>query len=117
MYNRYVRNDQGTYHRLPQEETTPRHSTSPPRREAQQTSSHRETWDEVHTEKREQHQEQRQETRERPAELRFLNSLLDKIHLSDIDAGDLILLALLFLLFREDGDEELLIALGLLLIL
>lgn len=34
-----------------------------------------------------------------------------------VDTGDLLLLALLFLLFREDADEELLAALGLLLIL
>jgi len=34
-----------------------------------------------------------------------------------VDTGDLLLLALLFLLFREDADEELLVAIGLLLIL
>ena len=34
-----------------------------------------------------------------------------------IDSGDLLLLAILFLLFQEGEDEELLIALGLLLIL
>ena len=49
--------------------------------------------------------------------MNFVNGLLDKLHLGDIDAGDLLLLVLLFLMFRENGDEELLIALGLLLIL
>ena len=47
----------------------------------------------------------------------MLSGILDKLHLGDIDIGDLLLLLLLFHLFREDGDEELLIAIGLLLIL
>ena len=38
-------------------------------------------------------------------------------HLSSVDSGDLLLLAILFFLFREGADEELLVALGLLLIL
>lgn len=47
----------------------------------------------------------------------FLRRLLDQLHLDHVDTGDLLLLALLFFLFREDADEELLVALGLLLIL
>ena len=43
--------------------------------------------------------------------------MLDQFHLDSVDTGDLLLLGLLFFLFREDADEELLIALGLLLIL
>ena len=50
----------------------------------------------------------------RPAVLR---RLLEKLHLSDLDAGDILLLILLFFLFRQEADEELLIAIGLLLIL
>ena len=46
-----------------------------------------------------------------------LNGLLEKLHLSDLDAGDILLLILLFFLFRQEADEELLIAIGLLLIL
>ena len=42
---------------------------------------------------------------------------MQKLHLGSVDFGDLLLLLLLFQLFREDGDEELLIAIGLLLIL
>jgi hypothetical protein len=42
---------------------------------------------------------------------------LDKLHLGDMDSGDLLLLLILFLLFRQEADEEVLIALGLLLIL
>ena len=47
----------------------------------------------------------------------LLNGLLEKLHLSDLDAGDILLLFLLFFLFRQEADEELLIAIGLLLIL
>jgi len=45
------------------------------------------------------------------------DSLLEKLHLQDLDGADLMLLLLLFLLFEEKADDELLIALGLLLIL
>ena len=47
----------------------------------------------------------------------FLRHILDQLHLDHVDTGDLLLLALLFFLFRENADEELLGALGLLLIL
>ena len=47
----------------------------------------------------------------------YLRRVLDQLHLDRIDAGDLLLLGLLYFLFREKADEELLIALGLLLIL
>ena len=43
--------------------------------------------------------------------------VLEKLHLGDLDAGDLLLLFLLFYLSRQKADEELLIAIGLLLIL
>ena len=42
---------------------------------------------------------------------------MDALHLEDLDTGDLLLLFLLFFLFRQKADEELLIAIGLLLIL
>ena len=47
----------------------------------------------------------------------FFNDLLGRLHLSDLDAGDLLLLFLLFYLSKQKADEELLIAIGLLLIL
>lgn len=47
----------------------------------------------------------------------YLRRVLDQLHLDRIDAGDLLLLGLLYFLFREKADEELLMALGLLLIL
>ncbi|MBQ9330059.1 MAG: hypothetical protein IJ221_03635 [Oscillibacter sp.] len=46
-----------------------------------------------------------------------LRHFLDRFHLDHVDTGDLLLLGLLFFLFREDADEELLVARGLLLIL
>ncbi len=49
--------------------------------------------------------------------LRLPGWILDRIRLQGVDTGDLLLLAILFLLFNEKADEELLIALGLLLIL
>ena len=47
----------------------------------------------------------------------ILSQLLSRLKLEEVDTGDLLLLAILFLLFREGEDEELLLALGLLLIL
>lgn len=47
----------------------------------------------------------------------FLSGLLEKLNLKNLDTGDLILLLLIVLLYKDKGDEELLIALGLLLIL
>lgn len=47
----------------------------------------------------------------------LLSGILEKLNLKDMDKGDLLLLFILFLLLREGEDEELLIALGLLLIL
>lgn len=101
MYNRYVRDKSG-YTRVPTEEHTPpksiSHTPSPPTVPPPPSppKAHRE---------------------ERPAEIGFLNGVLDRLHLGDMDSGDLLLLALLFFLIKKDADEELIIALGLLLIL
>ncbi len=54
---------------------------------------------------------------EAPTERGFFNDLLERLHLGDLDSGDLLLLFLLFYLSRQKADEELLIAIGLLLIL
>ena len=104
MYNRYVRTDQGTYTRIPQEEP-PEHGAPPPPRGAGAPPP----------------------PPPGPAPppgggaadglSGLLRRVLDQLHLDRIDTGDLLLLGLLFLLFREGADEELLIALGLLLIL
>ena len=95
MYNRYVRNDNGSYERVVQQDTRPPHSVPPPPPVPPPSPS----------------------PPPRAPESRFFNQLLQKVHLSDIDSGDLLLLLLLFLLFQENADEELLIAIGLLLIL
>lgn len=91
MYNRYIRNDNGVYDRVPQPEVPPpgpqREAAPPPPRP------------------------------EQGEERRLLGRLMDKLHLGDVDSGDLLLLVLLFFLFRQEADEEVLIALGLLLIL
>jgi hypothetical protein len=47
----------------------------------------------------------------------LIQKFLDRFHLDRIDSGDLLLLGLLFFLYREGADEELLAALALLLIL
>ena len=94
MYNRYIRNDDGVYARQPQPEPEPKPQEVP------------------------QPPPSRQEPPPKPGgTVPMLSGILDKLHLGDIDIGDLLLLLLLFHLFREDGDEELLIAIGLLLIL
>ncbi len=106
MYNRYIRGDGGTYTRVSMEDTPlpppagqrpPPPSPSPP-----------EGAPPPH----------RPPPPPQPSPERgLLNGLLEKLHLSDLDAGDILLLLLLFFLFRQEADEELLIAIGLLLIL
>ena len=103
MYNRYRRNDTGVYTRISQNDPPPPGGgpkpggpppgpQPPPEPKPPSGPSHRPERD-------------------------ILNRLLEKLHLGDLDSGDLLVLLLLFLLFREKADEELLIALGLLLIL
>ncbi len=104
MYNRYMRNDTGACIRMPQDDAPPpgpkppsgpgaspkaKPSPGPPPIPA---PPHRPERD-------------------------ILNRFLERLHLGDLDSGDLLVLLLLFMLFRENADEELLIALGLLLIL
>jgi len=106
MYNRYIRGDGGTYTRVSMEDAPlpppagqhpPPPSPSPP-----------EGAPPPH----------RPPPPPQPSPERgLLNGLLEKLHLSDLDAGDILLLLLLFFLFRQEADEELLIAIGLLLIL
>ena len=93
MYNRYIRDDDGGYTRQPQAESQ-HHMPPPPPPPDKPPEPPRQS-----------------------GQIPLLSGILDKLHLGDIDLGDLLLLLLLFHLFREDGDEELLIAIGLLLIL
>ena len=98
MYNRYIRNDAGVYERIPVEGpppfAPPGCGDGPPPPPPPPGSHPPPTGGKG-----------------------ILSGILDKLNLKDIDTSDLILLLLIVLLFREGEDEELLIALGLLLIL
>lgn len=100
MYNRYLCNDAGVYTRLPRHEEPPR-PQSPPTETVPPTGENPLPPPKPETE----------------SALPVLDRILEKLHLQDLDGADLMLLALLFFLFEEKADDELLIALGLLLIL
>ena len=108
MYNRYVRNDNGVYHRIPMPQSDP-----PPRHNAQETRSNTSHSDHEHTPSG----HSASSAGSPPEKEGLLSGILEKLKLDEIDTGDLLLLVLLFLLFRDGEDDELLIALGLLLIL
>ncbi len=101
MYNRYIRNDQGVYTRIPEEE--PRRPQTPPPPPGGGRPPHTEP--------------PPQDDSRGDSLTGLLRRLLDQFHLNSLDTGDLLLLAILYFLFREGADEELLVALGLLLIL
>lgn len=98
LYNRYIRGSDGGYTRVAQPDPPP-HSTPPPPPGPDMPPP------------------PPPPPPGRAPEMDLLNRLLARLHLGDLDSGDLLTLLLLFLLFREGADEELLIALGLLLIL
>ncbi len=104
MYNRYIRNDYGSYTRIPQQEAPPVHRVpSPPQEEPPSPPP--------------PPPPPPPPKGEADREPKFLERMLEKLHLDDLNAADLLLLALLFFLFEEKADDELLIGLGLLLIL
>lgn len=117
MYNRYIRNEQGAYSRIPQQEPAPRpvsgdrplpRRRSPrPRRRA--ATRHRAVLRRAARPSRRSLSPTAGRTVSRPAAVQAPTG--------DIDSGDLLLLLILFFLFREEADEEVLIAIGLLLIL
>lgn len=102
MYNRYIRNDNGVYTRTVQHESPAKEAAPPPPPPPPPNLPHT---------------PQRSPHAERSPESRFLDRILGKLHLGDVDSGDMLLLLILFFLFNEEADEELLIAIGLLLIL
>jgi hypothetical protein len=115
MYNRYIRNDNGVYTRIPQEEPPPREHRQEPH---QERSSSKEKPPEPEMKRHRPEEAPRYHSAQMTDGLTgFLRHILDQLHLNDVDTGDLLLLGLLFFLSREDADEELLAALGLLLIL
>lgn len=104
MYNRYMRNDTGAYTRMPQDDAPPL-GPKPP--SGPGTSPKAKPSPGPPPIPAPPHRPERD----------ILNRFLERLHLGDLDSGDLLVLLLLFMLFRENADEELLIALGLLLIL
>lgn len=120
MYNRYIRNDQGSYTRVQEEEHTPHPSPPPTWESEQQKAAEPFTVPPLHQEST---QQQEPPKHEEPQDARSgfisgtLRKLLDQLHLDSVDTGDLLLLLILFFLFEEGADEEVLIALGLMLIL
>ena len=106
MYNRYIRGSDGWYERIPQPETPPPPPPppSPPPPPPPDFSP-----------------PPKPPPPPPPGgglpDLRFFDQLLQKLHLRDVDSGDLLLRLILFLLFRQEADEEALFALGLFLIL
>ena len=111
MYNRYGHEERGTYTRASMDDSP----LPPPRKGAGQAPP-----------PPSQHSQHSQQPRQlpppphktsRPPEIAFGKGILESLHLEDLDTGDLLLLFLLFFLFRQKADEELLIAIGLLLIL
>lgn len=120
MYNRYVRNDNGTYARIPQEDAKGADrgpAPPPPQQEAKEP--HREPPRDEHTGHAHFETPPRSQSALPKSDglTSFLRHFLDQFHLDHVDTGDLLLLGLLFFLFRENADDELLAALGLLLIL
>ncbi len=116
MYNRYIRNDNGTYTRMPEEEShTPRSNPEPPPSGAPPAPPP----PPPPGQDRPQPPNTGKPPPGRVADglTGTLRHILDQLHLNHVDSGDLLLLGLLFLLSREEADEELLVALGLLLIL
>ncbi|MBQ9493361.1 MAG: hypothetical protein IJR54_06460 [Oscillibacter sp.] len=104
MYNRYIRNDRGTYTRVteddgkahrPQTNSQPPPLPEPPPPPPLNPSG----------------------PPPNPSGPPPVRDGLRFPYLDNLDTGDLLLLCLLFLLYREGADEELLVALGLLLIL
>ena len=110
MYNRYIRDDYGRYERVPQYEVPPNTPPPPPPEREPEREPERPA-------PPPQFRESSPPPKPKLPDLKFFDQLLDKLHLGDMDSGDLLLLLILFLLFRQEADEEVLIALGLLLIL
>lgn len=110
MYNRYVPNDQGVYVRVTEPE--PWDSPQEDSRYAPPDSSNAQRSQSYWGQPPPGSSGQADRSGQGP-----LQSLLGRLHLEDLDTGDLLLLAIMFLLFKDNGDEELLMALGLLLIL
>ena len=111
MYNRYGHEERGTYTRASVDD-----SPLPPPRKGAGQAPHPPSQQPQHSQQPRQ-QPPPPHKPGRPPEIAFGKGILEALHLEDLDTGDLLLLFLLFFLFRQKADEELLIAIGLLLIL
>lgn len=111
MYNRYIRNDDGRYERVTMPEEPPFDGHPPGGGEP--PPHYEDTYGPP------PHGGGPRGPRPPPDGGRrgFLFGLLDRLNLKNLDTEDLLLLLIIYLLYREGEDEELLIALGLLLIL
>ena len=112
MYNRYLRNDDGVYTRIPMQDApqdSPSHDPPPPPPQHSEMPH----GDAHHNGK----SHNAPPHRGAAGDEQFLRRLLGKFNLKDIDTADILLLLILFFLFEEKADDELLVALGLLLIL
>ena len=117
MYNRYIRNDNGSYTRIPQEEPPRPQQGGPQQPKQEQPSPPPKQESSARDGPRREPPPPPSAGRVADGLTGLLRHILDQLHLDHVDTGDLLLLVLLFFLFREDADEELLVALGLLLIL
>ena len=117
MYNRYIRNDNGNYTRIPQEEPPRPQQGGPQQPKQEQPSPPPKQESSARDGPRREPPPPPSAGRVADGLTGLLRHILDQLHLDHVDTGDLLLLVLLFFLFREDADEELLVALGLLLIL
>ena len=122
MYNRYIPNQQGGYTRIPQEDSDPISAELQSNRDSPPTKSQAEHRPPPAPPSTSADTPLLNSSGGRPTRITdsltaFLRHGLDQLHLDHVDTGDLLLLGLLFFLFRENADEELLVALGLLLIL
>lgn len=116
MYNRYIRNERGDYVCVPVAAPPPKPPKPPPAPKPP-------PWPEPPPDPPPPPKPPPPPPKPPPSKppqpdtARLLSDLMGRLRLQDVDTGDLLLLAILFLLFREKADEEVLIALGLLLIL
>ena len=125
MYNRYIRNDQGRYTRVQEEERAAAPAPEPPKGDTRAAGNAPPPPPPPPGENRERSSPERDPTpRSSPSsggDAGFirgtLRHILDQLHLEQVDTGDLLLLLILFFLMEEGADEEILIALGLMLIL
>lgn len=120
MYNRYIRNDSGSYTRIPEEEARPQPQSPPPPPPEPSAQPHRGAPpppDPPDGDGGRGRPPPNSSGRTSDGLTGFLRHVLDRLHMDHVDTGDMLLLILLFFLFREDADEELLVSLGLLLIL